>query len=99
MREVILMVCQIADFRYREVINIRTGCRLGFVCDALFDMDTGRLVSLVVPGPSRFFGLFGRGEDYIIPWECVKRIGDDIILVDSPDNSPGSRRNGGFGGK
>ena len=35
-------------------------------------------------GPCRFFGLFGRGEDYYIPWECVQKFGDDIILVDKP---------------
>ena len=27
---------------------------------------------------------FGRGEEYYIPWECIKQIGDDIILVDKP---------------
>ena len=37
-----------------------------------------------MPGPARFFGLFGRGEEYFIPWECIKRIGDDIILIDKP---------------
>ena len=30
----------------------------------------------------RFFGLFGRGEDYYIPWDCVQRFGEDIILID-----------------
>ena len=24
------------------------------------------------------------GEDYYIPWECIKQIGDDIILIDKP---------------
>jgi YlmC/YmxH family sporulation protein len=86
------MVCAVADLRCREVINIRTGHRLGFVCDALFDMDTGRLASIVVPGPSRFLGFFGRGEDYVIPWECVKRVGEDIMLVDLPEGArPGGR--------
>ena len=32
----------------------------------------------------RFFGLFGRGEDYYIPWDCVQRFGEDIILIDKP---------------
>jgi YlmC/YmxH family sporulation protein len=93
------MICRLADFRYREVINIRTGYRLGFVCDALFNIDTGQLVSLVVPGPSKFFGLFGRGEDYIIPWECVKRVGDDIILIDSPEDSRANYAGNEYGGK
>ena len=32
----------------------------------------------------RFFGLFGRGEDYYIPWDCVQRFGEVIILIDKP---------------
>ena len=31
-----------------------------------------------------FFGLFDRGEEFYIPWECIQRIGDDIILIDKP---------------
>ena len=38
----------------------------------------------MVYGPCRFFGLFGRGEEFYIPWECIQRIGDDIILIDKP---------------
>jgi YlmC/YmxH family sporulation protein len=78
--------CRIADLRCKEVININTGFRLGYVVDALFDVRTGQIVSLVAPGPFRLFGLFGRGDDYVIPWECIKRIGDDIILIDAPED-------------
>ena len=44
----------------------------------------GQVVAVVVQGPCRFWGLFGRGEEYYIPWECIQRIGDDIILIDKP---------------
>jgi YlmC/YmxH family sporulation protein len=76
------MDCRIADLRCKEVININSGFRLGYVFDVLFNVATGQILSLVVPGPFRFFGLFGRGEDFVIPWECIRRIGDDIILID-----------------
>ena len=42
------------------------------------------MTALIVPGPCRFLGLFGREDDYVIPWLCIKRIGDDLILVDGP---------------
>ena len=42
------------------------------------------MAAIIVYGPGRFFGLFGRGEEYYIPWECIQRIGDDIILIDKP---------------
>lgn len=73
--------CRIVDLRCKEVINICDGVRLGYVCDVEVDTCSGRLVSIIVPGFARFFGLFGREDDYVVPWECIKKIGDDIILV------------------
>jgi len=80
------------DLRYKEVINIGTGARLGFVCDAEMDITDGHVLALVVPGPARFFGLFGREEDYILPWECISRIGEDIILIDVKEELRRGRR-------
>ncbi len=62
---------------------MRTGTRLGYVCDAQLQSPEGRISALVVPGRSKCFGLLGREEDYILPWECITRIGEDIILVES----------------
>lgn len=76
------MQCRMTDLRYKEVINICDGCRLGFVGDIELVMPGGQITALIVPGPYRFFGLFGRGEEYYIPWDCIRQIGDDIILVD-----------------
>ena len=78
------MQCRIRDLRCKEVINICGGCRLGFVSDVEVKGPEGQVVAIVVNGPCRFFGLFGRGEEFYIPWECIQRIGDDIILIDKP---------------
>jgi len=80
----VFMNCRIQDLRRKEVINICDGCRLGFVGDVELKIPEGQVTALVVYGPCRFFGLFGRGEEYYIPWECIQRIGDDIILIDKP---------------
>jgi YlmC/YmxH family sporulation protein len=79
------MQCRIADLRCKEVIDVNTGWRLGYVIDAFIDTNTGHLVSIVTPGPFRILGMFGRADDVVIPWACIKRIGEDIILVDAPD--------------
>ena len=76
------MTGRFSDFRYKEVINVRTGTRLGYVCDAEVQSPEGRITALIVPGPCRFLGLFGHEEDYILPWECITRIGEDIRLIE-----------------
>ena len=74
--------------RRKEVINICDGCRLGYVADVDVKIPEGQVVAIVVLGPCRFFGLFGSGEEYYVPWGCIQRIGDDIILVDKPFQHP-----------
>jgi len=70
------------DIRNKEVINVSTGLRLGYVNDIEVDVNNGNVLSIIVPGQGRYLGLFGRDEDCVIPWENVSRIGEDIILVD-----------------
>jgi YlmC/YmxH family sporulation protein len=72
----------VADLRCKEVINIHSGLRLGFVCDVVLNVYTGQATAILVPGQRKCLGLFGREDDYHIPWECIKRIGDDIILIE-----------------
>jgi YlmC/YmxH family sporulation protein len=71
-----------ADLKQKEVINMSDGKRLGFVSDVEIDLDTGRIDSIIVPSGGRFLGLLGKDNEFIIPWERIKKIGEDIILVD-----------------
>ena len=76
------METRIAQLRYKEVISLADGSRFGYVGDLELDLASGRVLSLIVPGRRRLFGLLGREADRRIPWEAVRRFGDDIILVD-----------------
>ena len=78
------MDCRIEDFHYKEVVNVCDGQRLGYVSDVLFDIATGQVTALIVPGPCRMLGLFWHEDDYILPWECIRRIGGDIVLIEVP---------------
>ncbi|MCI6256927.1 MAG: YlmC/YmxH family sporulation protein [Clostridiales bacterium] len=73
---------RVADLRCKEVISITDGKRYGYVGDVEIDLESGRLLALVVPGRLRFFGLLGREEDRLFPWDCIRRFGEDIILVE-----------------
>ena len=74
------------ELRCKEVICVNDGQRLGFITDVRVEVPEGHVVAIVVPGPCRILGLFGRKDDYVIPWSCIRRIGPDIVLVDTePD--------------
>lgn len=70
-----------SDFRHKEVIDIPTGNRLGFMTDVDIDLEKGLINSIIIPGKRRFFGLLPPEKDIIIPWKSITKIGEDIILV------------------
>ena len=77
------MSIKFTDLQCKEVICIGSGQRLGFITDVRVDIPEGNICAIVVPGPCRFLGMMGRKDDYIIPWSCIKKIGPDIVLVDT----------------
>ena len=70
------------DFRNKEVINITDGKRMGYVQDVTANLETGVITSIIVPGNTRLINIFNSGNDVVIPWEKVRCIGDDVILVE-----------------
>ncbi|MCW3491219.1 YlmC/YmxH family sporulation protein [Dethiobacter alkaliphilus] len=73
---------KISDLRNRDVVNVVDGKRLGVICDLDLDLEQGRICALIVPGGSKFFSFFSGGQDYVIPWENIIKIGVDTILVE-----------------
>ena len=85
------------DFREKEVINIADGKRLGYVSEIEFDVCDGKITAIVVSNSCGF----GKSEDILIPWEQIRKIGEDIILVDAcgccpPQCGEEHRRKRGF---
>ena len=76
------MAERVRELQKKEVINLSDGKRLGFVYDAEIYMETGRLESLVVPCRNSVFRFFFKYEEKVISFERVRKIGDDIILVE-----------------
>ena len=70
------------DFKHKEVVNVNNGKRLGFVQDVCADVETGMITSIIVPGNNKLLNIFSQGNDIVIPWQNIKCIGDDLILVD-----------------
>ena len=45
------------------------------------DTENAKLTTIIIYGRSRLFGLLGRTDDIMIPWENIDVIGDETILV------------------
>lgn len=71
-----------SKLRQKEVVNVLDGARLGYVCDMLVDLSSGKVCAIVVPGPSRLSFIFRGERDNVIPWCNIRKIGEDVILVE-----------------
>ncbi|MBR2001243.1 MAG: YlmC/YmxH family sporulation protein [Firmicutes bacterium] len=71
------------DLRNKEVINIHNGKSLGFVEDIAVDLERGIVEGIVIPQQSTgLFSFFGKGGEIIIPWNAVRRVGEEVLLVE-----------------
>ena len=86
---IIFMCCRLVEMREKQVVCIKDGTILGFV-------GSGKLVSIVIFGRKRCFGLFGRENDCRVPWESIEVIGEDSILVNFDGLGQGRRKKSGF---
>ena len=79
------------ELKAKQVVNTVDGKCLGHITDVIFDVVTANALGFVVPQQNQgFWGLFRNNKDLFIPYNCVCKIGVDVILVELyvDDNSP-----------
>jgi len=78
-----------SEIRRKDVVNISDGRKMGKPIDLILN-DSACADALVVPGRSG--GVLGflkqDREGCVIPWDKVRRIGDDVILVEVDTGHP-----------
>lgn len=76
------MVARGIDFRQKEVINITNGKILGFVVDVDAELSVGSIKNIVVAQTTGIIKSLGGKNNITIPWDKIKLIGEDVILVE-----------------
>ncbi len=71
-----------SELQAKDVINIVDGRKLGAIGDLDIDLESGVLRAMIIPAEGRFFGLLAGGEEVVIPWTQIVKIGSDVVLVD-----------------
>lgn len=75
------MHCRLENLCDKDIINLENGSCLGSLDDVVIDTCDAKILSIVIYGRKRCFGLLGRDPDIIIPWKEIKKIGEDTILI------------------
>jgi YlmC/YmxH family sporulation protein len=69
----------INSLKKMEVVDVKIGCKLGFIKDLEIECNSYKIVSIVVPSEKVSF--FSKNNDIKIPWRNIIRVGVDVILV------------------
>jgi YlmC/YmxH family sporulation protein len=75
---------RLSDLTGKEVINLSDGTCLGVIgeCELTFDIRSGRVGALKLPARNGIFSLLSGGATSTIPWQAIRKIGEEVIIVD-----------------
>lgn len=71
------------DISGKEIVNISKGLRLGILgtVDLEIDVKSGEIRSLIIP-EYKMFGLMKDEYETKISWDSIKKIGEDMIMIE-----------------
>lgn len=81
---------RLSDLEGKEVINLVDGMRLGVIgeADLVIDIHSGEIQSIILPRRNNIFSLWADRQHMIIPWQAVKKIGSEVIIVELDHTVP-----------
>lgn len=85
---------RMCDLVGKEIVNIYNGARLGVVgeSDLAIDIDSGEIRSIILPKKNNLINLWVDRQQLVIPWEAVRKIGSEVIIVELDQTSPNYQR-------
>ena len=74
----------LSELGYKEIINLNNGERLGLLTDSdiIVEEKTGKIIALLMPERKIQFKIFGDTGNIEIPWDSIRKIGNDMIIVE-----------------
>lgn len=73
---------KLSDMQRKDIIFLSSGKKLGKIIDAEIEINTGRIVSLVIE-KKKIKYIFNNEKDLEVSFSQIKKIGEDVILIDT----------------
>lgn len=73
-----------SELGHKEIVNLSNGERLGLLIDSdiRIDESTGKIIAFLMPERRIQIKFFGENNHIEIPWESIRKIGQDMIIVE-----------------
>ena len=73
---------KLSELQRKDIINIRDGKKVGKIIDVEFDINSGYMIHFVIEKAHYFRNLFTINEELTIKFTQIKKLGEDVILID-----------------
>lgn len=75
------MIITTSELKEKNVINVYNGQNLGSACELEIDTECGK-VCAIITYPDNYSVFQFRREQIRIPWESIKKIGKDTVIIE-----------------
>lgn len=72
----------LSELQSKDIVNIKDGKKIGNIVDVTIDNE-GHMISLIIQKNKFNLNFFKGNNDDEIKWNQIKKIGEDVILVDT----------------
>ncbi|MBR4177764.1 MAG: YlmC/YmxH family sporulation protein [Bacilli bacterium] len=73
---------KLSELQRKDIVSIRDGKKIGKIIDVEFDAKSGYMVHFVIEKAHFVRNLFSTTEEITINFSQIKKLGEDVILID-----------------
>jgi YlmC/YmxH family sporulation protein len=74
---------RLSELSGKEIVDVKKAERMGVLgqTDLEINEANGQIQALLIPS-LKWFGLRKQGQEIRVPWQHIKKIGSDMIIID-----------------
>lgn len=73
---------KLSELQRKDIINIKDGKKVGRIIDVEFDPTNGYMIKFVIEKTHFVRNLLNNSEELSIKFTQIKKLGEDVILID-----------------
>jgi YlmC/YmxH family sporulation protein len=73
---------KLSELQRKDIVNIKDGKKIGRITDVEFDPTNGYVIKFVIESSHFVKNLFSSQEELTIKFTQIKKMGEDVILID-----------------
>ena len=73
---------KLSELQKKDIINIKDGKKVGKIIDVEFDVNNGYMIHFVIEKAHILRNMFTTNDDVYVKFSQIKKMGEDVILID-----------------